>query len=265
MEWLSSERPWRSNEPFCTAEDLWKFDMEKRKDGMRMKNLLDTIQMMGSKDFKERFKAEYWQLNIRCKKLGNMCRKYSEYELDFTPKCSLELLQAQLGYMRNYLSCLEQRAEIEGIDLNDYVETCPGPGPFGAVGEPGPKFEPDEAGTCCEEAHVEAEDAVMEVFAEKARDLEAEYAEQVEQEKACEECTGCIDECSDAEEGDTADGVSIHVYDREESVWASVVIDEKDCHIRGNCEYLTSVIFDALTKEMESEEEFQCSGNCHKE
>lgn len=111
----------------------------------------------------------------------------------------------------------------------------------------------------------EAEDAVTEVFAEKARDLEEEYEEQVEQEKACEECAGCCDECSGVEESDNADGVSIHMYDREESVWASVVIDEKDCHIRGNCEYLTSVIFDALTKEMESEEEFQCSGNCHKE
>lgn len=53
----------------------------------------------------------------------------------------------------------------------------------------------------------EAEDAVTEVFAEKERDLEAEYAEQVEQEKACEECTGCCDECSGVEEPANAESV----------------------------------------------------------
>ncbi len=87
-----------------------------------MKNLLDTIPMMRSADFKGRFKAEYWQLKIRTEKLGEMCEKYAAGELDFKPNCSLDLLQKQLGYMKNYLSCLELRAEIEDIYIFDLPE-----------------------------------------------------------------------------------------------------------------------------------------------
>ena len=84
-----------------------------------MKNLKSTISMMLSNDFKDRAKAEYHQLKIRCEKLEDMCKKYAAGELNFTPNCSLELLQEQLDYMLKYKGVLEQRAKIEEIDLED--------------------------------------------------------------------------------------------------------------------------------------------------
>lgn len=80
-------------------------------------DLMKTVEMMGSADYKERFKAEYMQLKIRYEKLHKMCIKYEAGTLNFTPTCSLELLKEQKSYMGNYLRCLEVRAEIEGIEL----------------------------------------------------------------------------------------------------------------------------------------------------
>ena len=79
--------------------------------------LKDTIEMMNSSDYKERFKAEYYQTKIRYDKLHKMLIKYEAGTLTFTPKCSLELLKEQKSYMGNYLRCLEIRAEIEGVEL----------------------------------------------------------------------------------------------------------------------------------------------------
>ena len=81
--------------------------------------LKDTIPMMTSADYKERFKAEYLQLKIRDDKLSAMLNKYKEGTLDFTPCCPYEMLFEQLVYMEHYLSMLEHRAEIEGINLED--------------------------------------------------------------------------------------------------------------------------------------------------
>lgn len=77
----------------------------------------DTIDMMNSPDYKERFKAEYHQLKIRYDKLDAMTVKYEAGTLNFTPSCSLELLKEQKKHMGNYLRCLKIRAEIEGIEL----------------------------------------------------------------------------------------------------------------------------------------------------
>lgn len=79
--------------------------------------LKDTIEMMQSGDFKERFKAEYFQTKIRAEKLESMIEKLSANALDFKPKCSLDIFAEQLKYMHAYLHILEQRAEIEGIVL----------------------------------------------------------------------------------------------------------------------------------------------------
>lgn len=79
--------------------------------------LQDTIELMQSKDFKERFKAEYYQTKIRYEKLHKMIVKYKAGTLNFTPKCSLELFKRQAAAMGDYLYCLEMRAEIEGIEL----------------------------------------------------------------------------------------------------------------------------------------------------
>lgn len=82
-----------------------------------MMELKDTIAMMNSEDYKERFKAEYWQTKIRYEKLHKMIIKYEADTLDFTPSCSLGLLKDQAMYMGRYLHCLEIRAEIEKVCL----------------------------------------------------------------------------------------------------------------------------------------------------
>ena len=60
--------------------------------------LNQTTEMMNSADYKDRFKAEYLQLKIRMEGLKNMLEKYKAMKL--------------------YASYLEERAIIEGIDLN---------------------------------------------------------------------------------------------------------------------------------------------------
>lgn len=90
---------------------------------MELKN---TIGLMNSSDYKERFKAEYFQTKIRYEKLHKMTTKYeagvmendaSKY-LGFTPTCPLELLLSQKRDMGMYLHDLEIRAHMEGIDLS---------------------------------------------------------------------------------------------------------------------------------------------------
>ena len=77
----------------------------------------ETIEMMNSDDFKERFKAEYYQVKERYDRLDDMTVKYEAGTLHFTPNCSLELLKEQKKHMGNYIRCLKIRAEIENIKL----------------------------------------------------------------------------------------------------------------------------------------------------
>ena len=75
------------------------------------------IELMKSEDYKDRFKAEYYQLEDRATKLSNMLEKYKAGTLNFTPSCSYELLNSQLKAMNEYLKYLMIRADIEGIKL----------------------------------------------------------------------------------------------------------------------------------------------------
>ena len=79
--------------------------------------LKDTVEMMNSEDFKERFKAEFYQLSLRLYSLASMIYKWKNNMLDFEPKCSKETLENQLIFMQGYLDILRLRAEIEEIDL----------------------------------------------------------------------------------------------------------------------------------------------------
>lgn len=79
--------------------------------------LQDTIELMNSGDFKDRLKAEYYQLKIRRDGLKKMLKKYKEGTLEFTPNCDYDLLHTQLVYMEGYMVVLETRAEIENIKL----------------------------------------------------------------------------------------------------------------------------------------------------
>lgn len=81
--------------------------------------LKDTIKLMQSSDYKDRFKAEYYQLEIRYYKLRNVIHKYEFGELDFELSCPIEMLKEQSDFMERYLRILELRAEIEGISLDN--------------------------------------------------------------------------------------------------------------------------------------------------
>ena len=79
--------------------------------------LNDTIKLMDSADYKDRFKAECYQARIRYEKLGEMLKKYEKNELNFKPKCSYTLLLNQYKVMGDYLALLMLRAGIEEIEL----------------------------------------------------------------------------------------------------------------------------------------------------
>lgn len=84
--------------------------------------LKDTVQLMQSEDYKERFRAEYWQTKIRYDKLHKMIIKHEAGTLGFTPSCDISVLKDQAGAMGNYLYALEVRAEIERVDLREGIE-----------------------------------------------------------------------------------------------------------------------------------------------
>ena len=79
--------------------------------------LKDTVEMMLSNDYKERFKAEYWQLKIRHDKLKKMVDNWEN--LDFTPTCSYKTYVCQLLAMEDYMALLRNRAEQEEVELDD--------------------------------------------------------------------------------------------------------------------------------------------------
>ena len=88
--------------------------------------LKDTVEMMQSADYKERFKAEYYQTKIRYERLKAFCNKIDAANITAGMKpsvaepehdCPVYLLRDQQRVMGEYLHFLEIRAVIEGIDL----------------------------------------------------------------------------------------------------------------------------------------------------
>lgn len=80
--------------------------------------LSDTVEMMTSSDYKERFKAEYHQLRIRYLGLQGMLDKWDEGTLNFEPTCPRSTYNMQIKAMTDYLAVLEARAVMENVDLN---------------------------------------------------------------------------------------------------------------------------------------------------
>ena len=79
--------------------------------------LKDTVEMMNSSDYKERFKAEYQQVVIRYKKLKAMLDKWDNGELNFNPTCPRSTYNMQVRAMTDYISVLEARAVMENVEL----------------------------------------------------------------------------------------------------------------------------------------------------
>ena len=81
--------------------------------------LVETVDLMCSNDFKDRFTAEYAQLVIRLSKLDAVLNNTSDtrFEVDDITR---DLMLKQRDAMGTYKMCLEKRADILGIDLNNY-------------------------------------------------------------------------------------------------------------------------------------------------
>ena len=98
--------------------EIRKIKEKKEKNNMELK---ETVELMNSEDYKERFVAEYHQVKIRYEKLKNFCNKIEVETMlgkEVTKHdCPLELLKEQQKYMGLYLSILEKRALIEKIVL----------------------------------------------------------------------------------------------------------------------------------------------------
>lgn len=85
--------------------------------------LKDTVQLMLSNDYKERFKAEYWQTKVRYERLKKNTTMLEANGIKYmTPAKALDgtpfqLLRDQQRMMGEYLHTLELRAVIERIEL----------------------------------------------------------------------------------------------------------------------------------------------------
>lgn len=79
--------------------------------------LKDTVSLMQSEDYKERFKAEYYQLVVRYKKLKAILENWDRGELKFEPTCPRSTYNMQITAMTNYIAVLEARAVMEGVPL----------------------------------------------------------------------------------------------------------------------------------------------------
>lgn len=86
-------------------------------DKINTMTLKDTVNMMTSEDYKERFKAECYQLKTRISGLEKMLKSWDEGTLNFKPTCPRKLYDDQIKAMYDYLDILIIRSKMEGIDL----------------------------------------------------------------------------------------------------------------------------------------------------
>lgn len=106
-----------SGYPDPTAEKAIARVMKENRRKRKKMDLMDTVALMASKDYKARFKAEYYQLKIRYHKLKVMVDAWDN--LSFTPTCSRQTYCLQLEAMRSYINILDHRAKAEGIILEN--------------------------------------------------------------------------------------------------------------------------------------------------
>ena len=80
-----------------------------------IQNLEETIGLMTSPDYKDRFKAEFEQLSFRINKLDAFLDKWDSGELKITPKSPREWFEKQRQAMADYGQVLAARAIKEEI------------------------------------------------------------------------------------------------------------------------------------------------------
>ncbi len=77
----------------------------------------DDVATEAPDTWQERMKREYHETKERYEKLHRIVTKYEAGVLEFTPKCSIELLKQQKKHMGEYLHDMEIRGYVEGVEL----------------------------------------------------------------------------------------------------------------------------------------------------
>lgn len=95
----------------------WKIYFKGEYKIMEYKTLKNTVDIMCSTDYKERFIAEYKQLEIRILGLERMLDNWDHNELNFKPTCPRSTYDLQLRAMKDYYAVLQMRAVMENIPI----------------------------------------------------------------------------------------------------------------------------------------------------
>lgn len=85
----------------------------------KITQLEQTVDLMRSESYKDRFIAEYAQIEIHTKRLERLLKSLEDNTCPkcFTPDCDIEILKFQLKTMNAYRATLIFRAAIEEIEL----------------------------------------------------------------------------------------------------------------------------------------------------
>lgn len=75
------------------------------------------MKRINSESYRDRFVAEYLELQVRTKRLRAMLEKWDAGKLEFKPDCTRATYKIQLDAMDKYLAVMEIRGKLEGIDL----------------------------------------------------------------------------------------------------------------------------------------------------
>ncbi len=85
--------------------------------GCANQELVKTSVGTASSDYKERFKAEYYQLKIRYDRLIKMLDDWDSGKLKLKSDCPREIYDIQINAMKKYLAALIIRSKLENIIL----------------------------------------------------------------------------------------------------------------------------------------------------
>lgn len=88
-----------------------------------IENLKDTVELMLSEDYKERFEGEVLQLCIRINRLRDILIYLDNGTAPFNPNCGVDLLKSQLKAMEELLQIYSIRMPYEGCE--QYLESEP--------------------------------------------------------------------------------------------------------------------------------------------
>ena len=85
----------------------------------KITQLEQTVDLMRSENYKNRFIAEYAQIEIRIKRLEKLIKSLEDNTCPkcFEPTCDIAILKSQYKTMNAYRATLIFRAAIEEIEL----------------------------------------------------------------------------------------------------------------------------------------------------